>query len=269
MEDEFPQQYDDDCSDAEPENVQDEDYGTQKPKPTSNKKGKGRHKRRRKRGPRAHASEPLSLEARIPVVGESYGGQESRLLTIIADFNPRVPKNGDDAVRKQQRKMVEEHGIQLGRNNLANLPGVEPGDAHHTDSLHVLVLGLFSKTHLMRWIQEFLTDVERILPFHDAWLALPRYLNFRKPIQRFCDVDQWSGHEMKSFIRIIVPCLEAALWNAAPEHREACDNAIRCVAAIVDFYLMTQYRSHTGETLDWLDRYLQRFHMFKDVFRVY
>ncbi|KAH8153123.1 uncharacterized protein LAJ45_02710 [Morchella importuna] len=42
--------------------------------------------------------------------------------------------------------------------------------------------------------------------------------------------------------------------------------ALRCVRAWIDFYLMAQYTTHTKETLKYLQRYLEKFHKYKDIF---
>ena len=42
--------------------------------------------------------------------------------------------------------------------------------------------------------------------------------------------------------------------------------ALKCVGTLVDFSLMTQYRSHTPDTLAYMERYLQTFHQTKDIF---
>jgi len=42
--------------------------------------------------------------------------------------------------------------------------------------------------------------------------------------------------------------------------------ALKCVGVLVDFSLMTQYRSYTPDTLAYMERYLQTFHQTKDIF---
>jgi len=42
--------------------------------------------------------------------------------------------------------------------------------------------------------------------------------------------------------------------------------ALGCVRALVDFNLMTQYRSHTAETSTYTEHYLDMFHKMKDIF---
>ena len=41
--------------------------------------------------------------------------------------------------------------------------------------------------------------------------------------------------------------------------------ALGCVRALVDFNMMAQYRSHTAETITYMEDYLQTFHKKKDI----
>ena len=42
--------------------------------------------------------------------------------------------------------------------------------------------------------------------------------------------------------------------------------ALRCVTALVDFNMMAQYRSHTPDTIAYMEDYLDQFHSMKDIF---
>ena len=42
--------------------------------------------------------------------------------------------------------------------------------------------------------------------------------------------------------------------------------ALECVWVLVDFNMMAQYRSHTDETMAYMEDYLGRFHQMKDIF---
>ncbi|KAF8437827.1 hypothetical protein BGX38DRAFT_1098346, partial [Terfezia claveryi] len=61
-------------------------------------------------------------------------------------------------------------------------------------------------------------------------------------------VSQWSGKEMRNFARVILGTFTAALQF---------NKAIFCVRSLTDFYLMTQYPSHTDETISYLRQYLK------------
>ena len=42
--------------------------------------------------------------------------------------------------------------------------------------------------------------------------------------------------------------------------------ALECVRALVNFNMMAQYRSHTDESMAYMEDYLGRFHQMKDIF---
>ena len=44
-------------------------------------------------------------------------------------------------------------------------------------------------------------------------------------------------------------------------------SALKCISAHVHFSLMAQYRSHTPDTLSYIESYLQTFHRTKHIFR--
>ncbi|KAF8432903.1 hypothetical protein BGX38DRAFT_1074564, partial [Terfezia claveryi] len=41
---------------------------------------------------------------------------------------------------------------------------------------------------------------------------------------------------------------------------------IQCVRALTDFCLMAQYCSHTPQTIEYMNQYLQEFHQFRHIF---
>ena len=71
---------------------------------------------------------------------------------------------------------------------------------------------------------------------------------------------------MPNLGRCISPVLASALRNPECSQHQDFNIALNCVGALVDFSLMTEYRSHTPDTLAYMERYLQTFHQTKDVF---
>jgi len=73
--------------------------------------------------------------------------------------------------------------------------------------------------------------------------------------------------------RVILACFTAALQDliantpglSVGAHVDA-RRAIRCVEYLTDFCLMAQYRSHTPQTIGYMDQYLQKFHDSVQVF---
>ncbi|KAF8420156.1 hypothetical protein BGX38DRAFT_1108715, partial [Terfezia claveryi] len=131
------------------------------------------------------------------------------------------------------------------------------------DVLHNILLGVLN--HLMDWIQGFLEYHERINAFDYVWHRLPPYPGFSVPTKGYRVVSQWSGKEMQNFGKVILGTFTAALRRKANQPRptggqvQEFNRAIRCVRSITDFYLMTQYPSHTDKTISYLQEYLRVF----------
>ncbi|KAF8416615.1 hypothetical protein BGX38DRAFT_1280908 [Terfezia claveryi] len=82
----------------------------------------------------------------------------------------------------------------------------------------------------------------------------------------------WSGMEMRGINRVILACFVATLRQIqdvpslfAAGQADA-KIAIRCVRALTDFCLMAQYRSHTPQSIEYMNQYLQEFHQFRHIF---
>ena len=71
---------------------------------------------------------------------------------------------------------------------------------------------------------------------------------------------------MRNLSQCISAVLASTLRNLASSQNQDFHIALKCVGGLVDFSLMTQYRSHTLDTLAYMERYLQTFHQMKDIF---
>jgi len=71
-------------------------------------------------------------------------------------------------------------------------------------------------------------------------------------------------------MRNLGPCIWAVLASAFrnPDSAQYHDfkSALKCVSPLVDLSLMAEYRSHTADTLVYMERYLQTFRRTKDIF---
>ncbi|KAF8414856.1 hypothetical protein BGX38DRAFT_1077447, partial [Terfezia claveryi] len=114
------------------------------------------------------------------------------------------------------------------------------------DILHNIHLGVLK--NLMEWIQGFLEKHKRLAVFDEIWSRLPPYPGFTPPWKQYRQITMWSGTEMRGVGRADVKI------------------AIRAVRALSDFCLIAQYRSHTGETIQYMTKYLQDFHRYRHVF---
>jgi Plavaka transposase len=158
-------------------------------------------------------------------------------------------------------------GLKGVKNVFWTLSRVEIGDLHKPDLLHNIYLGIFK--HLMEWLEEFLEENGRLKAFDDAWIKLSPYPGFTAPKKTYREVSQWQGKEMRNLGRILLGVVAVALKNPTSSQKDTFRRTTLCVRAIVDFHLMAQYRSHTSETLSFMEQYLMDFHKYKDVFLQY
>ena len=162
------------------------------------------------------------------------------------------------------------HGIKNVNNALWSIPGLYPPDLVRADILHNLLLRMLDQ--LMSWIQGFLEQHYRINAFNYVWHRVPQYLGFSVPGKAYRMISQWSGKEICNFAKITLGTFTAALRRSADQpwptrgQLQDFNKAIRCVRNISHFYLMTQYTSHTDQTVSYMRKYLQGFHETKDVF---
>jgi len=155
-------------------------------------------------------------------------------------------------------------GINMGPGVFHGLYRVSAPDLHMPDLLHTIYLGLFK--HMMDWIQGFLKKHGRLQAFDDSWKALPPYPGFFVPKKAYREVTQWQGKEMRNLGRCLLGVLAVALRQPDSTQVIPFKRALGCVRALVDFNMMAQYRSHTDETMAYMEDYLGRFHEMKDIF---
>ena len=124
----------------------------------------------------------------------------------------------------------------------------------------------------MEWIEGFLQKHKRLEVFDKIWEQIPPYPGYQPPQKQFRQITMWSGTEMRGVNRVILACFTAALRQttvipglSAASHSDS-KIAIRCVRTITDFCLMAQYRSHTPQTIGYMNGYLREFHQFMYIF---
>ena len=71
---------------------------------------------------------------------------------------------------------------------------------------------------------------------------------------------------MRNLGRCISAVLASALRNPDSSQLQDFNIALKYVGALVVFSLITQYHSHTPDTLAYMERYQQTFHQTKDIF---
>ena len=151
-----------------------------------------------------------------------------------------------------------------GQNVFQGLVRVSTPDLHKPDMLHTIYLGLFK--HMMDWIQGFLKKHARQQAFDDAWKALPSYPGFFVPKKAYREVTQWQGKEMRNLGRCLWGVRAVALRQPDSPQVQPFTRALTCVRSRLDFTMMAQYRSHTPQTISYMEEYAKQFHKTKDIF---
>jgi len=71
---------------------------------------------------------------------------------------------------------------------------------------------------------------------------------------------------MMNLVRYILGVLAVALRQPGGAQPIPFKRALGWVRALVDFNIMAQYRSHTPDTIAYMEDYLDQFHSMKDIF---
>ncbi|KAG0639401.1 hypothetical protein HOY80DRAFT_1074395 [Tuber brumale] len=195
----------------------------------------------------------------------SYTGRSAAIRdykkyqTLFAEYSKGSSDAGEDLIN---------YGFKLRPSVFWGLPDVHQAHLPKPDILHVVYLEIF-ETHLMKWIIGFLKKYKRLQAFDAVWKNLPAYPGYCPANKEYSGVLQWTGKERRNLVRVLLPCFAATLCRLSTTEHLIFTQAITCVRSIIDFTLMAQYRSHTEETIQYLERYLKAFHDHKDVFKEY
>ena len=149
-------------------------------------------------------------------------------------------------------------GVKIENTVFIGLDRVSPTDLHKPDLLHKIYLGLLK--HMMEWVEGFLKKHKRQKACDDDWKEIPPYPGFSVPKKAYRQIPQWHGKEMRSLGHCISAVFASPLRDPDSSQYHDFKSALKCVSALVDFSLMAQYRSHTPDTVSYMESYLQTFH---------
>ena len=86
------------------------------------------------------------------------------------------------------------------------------------------------------------------------------------PGKAYREVTQWQEKEMRNLGRCLLGVLAVALRQPDNSQIHPFKRALTCVRLLYDFTMMAQYRSHTAETIQYMEDHPERFHEMKDIF---
>jgi len=118
----------------------------------------------------------------------------------------------------------------------------------------------------MEWVEGFLKKDKRQQAFDDAGKEISPYPGFSVPKKAYREITQWQEKEMRNLARCISAVWASALQNPDSFLYQDVKSALKSVSALVDFTLMAQYRSHTLDTLSYMESYRHTFYQTKDIF---
>ncbi|KAG0133447.1 hypothetical protein HOY82DRAFT_538187 [Tuber indicum] len=169
---------------------------------------------------------------------------------------------------QQAAQELTDLGFKLLPSVFWGLPNVQQYNLPETDLLHVVYLGIF-EAHLMKWVIGFLNKLKLLQSFDAVWKSLAAYPGYSAPNKEYSRISQWTAKEIMNLVKVIPLCFAALLRRPSAAERPIFTQARTCVQSIVDFTLMSQYTSHTNETIQYFEQFLKAFHDHKDIFKEY
>jgi hypothetical protein len=243
----------------------------------------------------AHSSLPVAHRNVNPDELRANVKRYADVQTIKAQWKRTAPEH--ELAKKESDAIEQWFSLQRLRivdNLLWRLPHVSPITLWKPDLLHTMDLGMIK--HALEWMFNMLDEHGKGLPdlYDVTWMSVSPHPSIFVPKKKYRSVKQWSGKEYRNAASIMLSVLEATIdpYPADVEQQEIFDRSLDCLCALLNFYLMAQYKSHsfpankafdntyralwTGyttpdpeDTISYLQHYLAVFHNTKSTFLKY
>lgn len=135
------------------------------------------------------------------------------------------------------------------------------------DLLHTLYQGMYN--YIFEWLKKFLSAYGRYARWNQVFTRIPAFTGLPENKKPLGANSQKTGKLMRNSLRVLLPTLVIALDKPSKEEELPFKRCLTAVRYFVDFALVCQYKKHTATSIGYLERYLDRFHQFKDVFSPY
>ena len=162
------------------------------------------------------------------------------------------------------RALCEQAGVRpVYRPYWSELPYADPFLSICPDILHQIYQGLIK--HLLEWLKEIYGSQA----IDARCCRLPPNHHIRVFSNGISSLSRVTGQEHADITRIILGIIiDLPLKKTNVSQREASQEVIQTVRALLDFAYLAQYPVHSSETLTQMNEALERFHAHKDIFIV-
>ncbi|KAI0668119.1 hypothetical protein C8Q78DRAFT_1071468 [Trametes maxima] len=193
---------------------------------------------------------------------------EQALLTcVVQNWCPISRDHTEELVEKfelELGKLWDEYGIIGDIVPFTNdFPRADIYELIAPDILHQLIKGTF-KDHLVSWVESYLiatlgktsaadimTDIDRRISVVPQFSGLRRFHEGR-------NFKQWTGDDSKALMKVYLPAIKGHLPS----------DAVRALRGFLEFCYIIRRETHTPRSLSSMRDALQRFHTYREVFRI-
>jgi len=199
-------------------------------------------------------------EVVTPELGTYAKNYRSRDYARYQRYKPENANSGSES----DNDHVMSDNLGMGQNIFHRLDRVSSSALYKPDMLHTTYLRLFK--YMMDRIEGFLKKHRPLQAFDNVSKTLPPYPGFLVPTKAYREVTQSQRKEMRNLGRCILGVLAVPLLQPEGTQEIPFKRAPGCIRALVDFNMKAQYRTHTPDTIPYMEDYLGQFHRMKDIF---